>query len=323
VVILPWTLYNSRIYRGLVLVDTSGAFNLLLGGRTAYDGNRDDAATRDYALALLGQKNAADIAATRPPCAGGFPAPLPASQAARQGAMTREALCLIAAKPTAFTTKSLAELIDLFQINYTGAERFTNGFTTGRLPIAYVVGLFLLDDTLYILVVPLAIIGWALKLKIENAELKKPGRSEAQFSILNSQFSILIGLWWLYNILLAPLLFAINRFRLPLLPFAFIFAAYALAALARGGWRALRSRSGLAWVALAATIAIVATAPYAYLRPASESLPSYLGPYPSSLASTTMALAARDSYLRTERLRQALRAGEIDETRRIRASGEI
>ena len=38
----------------------------------------------------------------------------------------------------------------------------------------------------------------------------------------------MIGLWLLYNIAVAPLLFAINRFRLPLLPFAFIFAAYAL-----------------------------------------------------------------------------------------------
>ncbi len=51
--IAPWTLYNSRLYGGLVLIDTSGAFNILLGGRTAYDGNRNDAATRDFALALL------------------------------------------------------------------------------------------------------------------------------------------------------------------------------------------------------------------------------------------------------------------------------
>ena len=116
------------------------------------------AARHDYALVLLGQKNAADVADTHAPCPGAFPAPLPNSQAARQGAMTREALCLIAAKPAAFVAKSLAELVDLFQINYTGAERFTNGFTTGRLPIAYVVGLFLLDDTLYILILPLAII---------------------------------------------------------------------------------------------------------------------------------------------------------------------
>jgi hypothetical protein len=315
-IILPWTIYNSRIYRGLVLVDTSGAFNVLLGGRTAYDGDRNDAATRDYALVLLGQKNASAVEGIRPPCTGSFPTPLPATQAARQGAMTREALCLIAAKPTAFVAKSLAELVDLFQINYTGAERFTNGFTTGRLPLAYVAGLFLLDDTLYILILPLAVVGWALKLRIENAELKKTSQDEAQFSIL-------IGLWWLYNIILAPLLFAINRFRLPLLPFAFIFAANALAALARGGWRGLRSRPGLGWSALAAILAIIATAPYAYLWPASESLPSYLGPYPSSLNSTSMAVAARASYLRTEQLRQALRAGKVDEARRLLASGEI
>jgi 4-amino-4-deoxy-L-arabinose transferase-like glycosyltransferase len=322
-IILPWTAYNSRINRGLVLVDTSGAFNLLLGGRTAYDGDRDDAAARDYALVLLGQKDAADVEGTRMPCTGGFPAPLPDSQAARQGAMTREALCLIAAKPTAFAAKSLAELVDLFQINYTGAERFTNGFTTGRLPIAYIIGLFLLDDTLYILVLPLAIIGWALKLRMKNEELRNDVSLIETFSILHSSFFILVGLWWLYNIALAPLLFAINRFRMPLLPFAFIFAAYALAALARGGWRGLRSRSGLAWATLAAALTIVATAPYSYLWPSSESLPSYLGPYPSSLKSTSMAIAARDSYLRTDQLRQALHAGQADQARRLLASGEI
>ncbi len=322
-IVLPWTLYNSRVYRGLVPVDTSGAFNLLLGGRTAYDGDRDDAATRDYALVLLGQKKAADVAVTRAPCTGAFPTPLPDSQAARQGAMTREALCLIAAKPVAFILKSLGELVDLFQINYTGAERFTNGFTTGRLPIAYVVGLFLLDDTLYILILPLAIIGWALKLRMKNEGLRNNVSAIETSSILYSSLVILIGLWWLYNIVLAPLLFAINRFRLPLLPFAFIFGAYALAALPRGSWRGLRSRSGLAWTTLAVVIVIIATAPYAYLWPASETLPSYLGPYPSSLKSTSMAIAARDSYVRTEQLRQALRAGQVDEVRRLLGSGEI
>jgi hypothetical protein len=309
-VILPWTVYNSRMYGGLVLVDTSGAFNLLLGGRTAYDGDRNDAATRDYVLALLGQRQAAGL--TRTPCAG---LPTPSSQAAQQGAMTREALCLIAARPAAFATKSLVELIDLFQINYTGAERFSGGFTTGRLPPWYALSLFLLDDTLYVLVLPLAVIGWALARRLTTDD-------GAQRSVVGGRWSV-VGLWLLYNIALAPLLFAINRFRLPLLPFAFIFAAYAIAALARGGWRRLRTRRGVVWVALASVLAIVATAPYAYLWPESESLPSYLGPYPSSLASTIMALEERTSYLRTEQLRQALRASKVDEARRILASGPI
>src|SRR6185436_1045189 len=117
-----------------------------------------------------------------------------------------------------------------------------------------------------------------------NGKLKKSGQSKSQFFVLNSQFSILIGLWWLYNMLLAPLLFAINRFRLPLLPFAFMFAAYALLALFHGEWAALRSRAGLAWGALALVLAVVATTPYAYLWPRAGSAdqtaltPSYLGP---------------------------------------------
>jgi hypothetical protein len=322
-IILPWTVYNSRMYGGLVPVDTSGGFNLLLGGRTAYDGDRNDAATRDYALVLLGQKKAAEVAREHLPL-GGFPEPLPSSQAARQGAMTREGLRLIVAQPVAFATKSLIELIDLFQINYTGAERFTGGFTTGRLPPWYTLSLFLLDDTLYVFVLPLAVIGWALTskpLQIADCRLQIANDESPQSEIYNLKSAI--GLWLLYNITLAPLLFAINRFRLPLLPFAFIFAAYAITALARGGWRRLRTRRGIAWVTLAAALTIVATAPYAYLWPEAESLPSYLGPYPSSLDSTRMALEQRPSYLRTEQLRQALHAGRISEAQSILASGPI
>ena len=85
--------------------------------------------------------------------------------------MTREGLCLIGAKPLAFIQKSLGELVDLFQINYTGAERFANGFGVGRLPRWYTISLFLLDDTIYVLVLPLAVIGWALTCD-EIAELR-------------------------------------------------------------------------------------------------------------------------------------------------------
>jgi 4-amino-4-deoxy-L-arabinose transferase-like glycosyltransferase len=286
-VVLPWTLYNSRLFGGPILVDTSGAFNALLGTRTAFDGRREDAQVRDFVLALLDQAPSSDPAADA--CAP-FPGPLP-DQAARQAAMTREAGCLVAARPAAFVQKSLAELIDLFQINYTGAERFTSGFTTGRLPRWYVLATFVLDDLLYVLVLPLGVLGWAHARRLNaegttlnaegkaegnaegttlNAEGKAEGKAEgaegkaegttpnaeqtaaevsphnlttsgiqeqtvsvqrSAFSVQRSAFSVLIGLWWLYNLAAAPLLFAINRFRLPLLPFVFIFAAYALICL--------------------------------------------------------------------------------------------
>lgn len=315
--IAPWTLYNSRVFGGAVVVDTSGAFNALLGARTAYDGRRQDAPVRSFVLALLGQ---ADAAAVGPTCAP-FPGALP-SQAARQSAMTAEALCLIRERPLAFAQKSLAELIDLFQINYTGAERFTAGFTTGRLPVPFVLATFLLDDTLYVLALPLGVIGWALARRRGSA------------------LASLAGLWWGYNLAVAPLLFAINRFRLPLLPLVFIFAAQLLVLVFQAGRphifvhlrtspgsranrpqiRAdrrryartpasgqIRSRErppnsgGRLWLPLCAVLAcllwLAAATPHAYLEPraagADSRWASYLGPYPSSLAITGIAIAAR------------------------------
>jgi hypothetical protein len=326
-IILPWTVYNSaRLYNGLVVVDTSGAFNLLLGGRTAYDGGRNDAATRDFVLVLLGQKQASELAT--PPCTP-LPAPLPVSQAGRQAAMTREGLCLIGANPLAFIQKSLGELVDLFQINYTGAERFANGFGVGRLPRWYAISLFLLDDTIYVLVLPLAVIGWALSRRTTNDERRTAGdkqKSQLPFVVAHSSLVVLIGLWLLYNIAVAPLLFAINRFRLPLLPFAFIFAAYALAALPRG-WRALRSRYGIMCAVLAGLLALVATTPYAYLEPrpndADSRWASYLGPYPSSIAATGIAWRTRPGYLIEQHVMRALGSGDAAAVRALLASDDV
>jgi hypothetical protein len=326
--ILPWTMYNSgqRLYDGLVVVDTSGAFNLLLGARTAYDGGRNDAATRDFVLVLLGQKDASQL--TTAPCTP-LPVPLPTSQAARQAAMTREGLCLLGAKPLAFIQKSLGELVDLFQINYTGAERFANGFTVGRIPRWYTISLFLLDDTIYVVVLPLAVIGWALMRRRTKGER---GKAEGQhrpssFVLRPSSLVFLIGLWLLYNIAVAPLLFAINRFRLPLLPFAFIFTAYALAALPGGGWRALRSRYGIMCAVLAGLLALVAATPYAYLEPrpngADSRWASYLGPYPSSIAATGMGWRSRPGYLAEQQVARALGSGDAASARALLESDDI
>ena len=289
-IIAPWTLYNSRVYGGLVLVDTTGGFNLLLGAKTAAEGGRNDASTRNYVLNLISEQ-APPLA--RDTCTGETDIdPLP-TQAARQSAMMGEGICLIMQSPIAFATKSLTELVDLFQINYTGSERFTGGFTTGRLPIWYTLSLFLLDDTLYVLVLPLAVIGWALAWRT----LTGPPRA----------LVVLIGLWWLYNIGVAPMLFAINRFRLPLLPFAFIIAAFAMVALARGiRWE----RWLVPWVAGALTLFVIATAPYAYMWPRNEALTSYFGFHPSSLNSTWLALTSRPVHHDTEAFRQALHSND-------------
>lgn len=314
--VLPWSLYASRAYGGVVLVDTSGAYNLLLGARTAHDSNRGDAATRDFLLALLDerrstserqellrdscllqQQDSALLAALNQPVAS-------ITQAQRQRLMLAEGWCLVAAAPGEFARKGLEETARFFQINYAGDERLTDDFTHGRLPRWYTLALFLLDDTLYVALVPLAVVGWAL--------LRGPWRG-------------LIGLWWLYLLLTAPLLFAINRFRLPMLPFAFICAAVALARWRRWeGWKLPRRR----WLPrlaalLALLLALVALAPYAYLQAPPSTWASYLGPYPSSLDATIKAWESRPAGLRNQEVIAALGAGNAQQARALLAAGDI
>jgi 4-amino-4-deoxy-L-arabinose transferase-like glycosyltransferase len=334
-IILPWTVFNSRMYGGLVAVDTSGAFNLLLGARTAYDGKRSDAQVRDYVLGLLGQPTSVPAIES---CVQPYPGVL-ASQAERQATMSREGLCLIGERPVAFVQKSVAELVDLFQINYTGAERFTSGFSTGRLPPLYVLALFVLDDTLYVLALPLAILGWALA--------RRSGQAPALVGF--------VGLWWIFNVGIAPLLFAINRFRIPLMPLLFVFAAYALIQLTSWaqpstsaskqagstfiGFRSwvlglgssvlgLRSQITLVpALLLAVLLFLVAATPYAYLEPRGEAEPSrwasYLGPYPSSLDITLLALSARPHFENDQRFAQALAQDDREVAQALLAAGNL
>jgi hypothetical protein len=296
--VAPWTVYNSRIYGGLIPVDTSGAFNLLIGAWSAHDGERRDAPTRDFVLAMFPDPRAAPPAETCLP----HPGPQP-NQAMRQAAMIREGLCLIADRPLAFMQKSLIELVDLFRINYTGAERLTDGFSIGRLPVWYVLMTFLLDDTLYVLTLPLGVIGWAV----------------ARRSALDAGApASLIGIWLAFSILLAPLLFAINRFRMPLLPFIFILAAVTIDTFLRRRaylFDTLRTRYGIACGVLAGLLTLIAASPHAYLEPrppgSDSQWASYLGPYPSSLAITGIAIGARPFALDDARFLAALQAGDI------------
>ena len=332
ILLLPWSLYASRAYGGLVVVDTTGAFNLLLGARTAFDGGRNDEPVRSFVVALLdpqltpearaallGERRGRDGDLLRrgaclyerrdPNLLAALARPVAEiSQAERQRLMSAEASCLLRAAPGAFVAKSLGELIDLFQINYTGDERLARGFSLGRLPAWYALSLFALDDTLYVLALPLAVLGWGL-LRLQSAECRV--QSAAQ-----SALCTLIGLWLLFNLATAPLLFAINRFRVPLMPFVFVLAAYGLVLLARGGWRKLLvTRYGLACATLAALLGLIAATPYAYLEPRQPGAPSrwasYLGPHPSSLAATVQALTARPGYLREQALAAALGAGDL------------
>lgn len=318
-IILPWSFYASQTYGGLVLIDTTGAFNLLLGARTAYDGKRSDAPTRDFVLALMETGRTPDqrralLSGASASCllrqhdarlqAALARDPATISQGERQQLMTAEALCLLRETPGALA-KSLGELIDFFQINYTGAERLTDGFTLGWSPRWWTGALFLLDDTLYVLALPLAVIGWGRRRHAVGADRRA------------APLLALIGLWWAFNLPAASLLFAINRFRLPLLPFGFIVAAWAFA-----GRRAPRKAAGMLYAALALLLALVAITPYAYLQAAPSSWASYLGPYPSSLASSVLAWNTRPGYEREQQLMAALGAGDAAAARAILATGD-
>lgn len=323
-VVGPWTFYNSRVYGGLVLVDTSGAFNILLGARTASDGQRSDAPPRNFVLALLDtnqtpEQRAAlvqDACLTRSgdarlATAVGRETGTRLPQAQVQGLMTAEGLCLIREKPLAFVSKTAGELLDFFQINYSGDERLTDNFTLGRLPRWYALGLWLLDDTLYVFALPLAALGVALLWR--TRPVARP-------------LLALFALWWLYTIATAPLLFAINRFRLPLLPFAFICAAAALAH-GRDVPALLRTTAGKTAAALGAALWIVATAPYAWLLPrnadGSSAYASYFGPYPSSVVATWQAAANRPNWERATALQQALGAGDAPGAAAILQQGPV
>ncbi|MFQ3661120.1 MAG: hypothetical protein SNJ69_01865 [Chloroflexaceae bacterium] len=339
-IVLPWSLYASRAYGGPILVDTTGAFNLLLGARTAFDGGRDSLPTRNFVLALLpiaGRSQAERLALLEPRRApdGGVQRagsclyaaadprlmaalerpPEQLTQADRQRLMSAEAGCLLRARPLAFAQKVALEFIDLFRINYTGDERLTRGFALGHVPPWYTLALLLLDDTLYVLALPLAAPGWAtlrIQVRARGSDASR-GPTTAGLALTG-----LIGLWLMYNLGTAPLLFAINRFRVPLMPFVLLLAAVALAG---GPWlrAALRTGYGAACAVLGTLLLLVATAPYAYLEPrapgAASAWASYLGPYPSSLASSRIAVQTRPGYLAEQRLAAALGAGDVTAAR--------
>jgi tetratricopeptide (TPR) repeat protein len=58
---------------------------------------------------------------------------------------------------------------------------------------------------------------------------------------------------------------------------------------------------------------VIASTPYAYFWPNSQSMPSYFGPYPSSLANTLISLRERSNYVRMEQAQAALAAKDSAE----------
>ncbi len=209
--ILPWSIYNSRFFgdHGLILIDTTGGYNAMLGAQAAH---LEHEARIACAAATGGRGFPGD---------GTCPAPkqrdervlaetlyaIP-EQAERQRVAYTTALRWIGENPGGFMRKIGRELLDLLMINYGGEERLRSGYTLGDVPIPHLLGL-LLDDTLYMLAAPLAIAGL----------VRRQGRAGKGLALS----------WLGYNLATGPLFFAINRFRLPLLPILFIYAACAMA----------------------------------------------------------------------------------------------
>ncbi len=265
-VILPWTGYTSLRYGRLILVDTTGGYNFWLGTQGGQFSN-----LREVHQSLLE-----------------LPDP-----AARQSYAYLQGLGAIAADPIGFLSDRTTEIGQLLRINYGADERLVDGFVLGAVSVPHLLGLLLLEDTLYVLLVPLALMG-VFRRKGE------PGRGP-------------ILLWLGYNLLLAVAFFAIGRFRLPLLPFL---AIYAGAALEGFPWLPLRRRdqnrpsvSGekragrmLRWGA----VLLLISAFWVVV------LPSYLGPYPASLGATLLGLQGRWAAGHLARAEAAISAGELD-----------
>ncbi len=260
--ILPWTGYNYLRYGKFILVDTTGGYNLWLG-------------TQGGQFQHLREVNEALLALPDP--------------AARQAYAYQQGLNAIAADPAHYLLNRVTELGQLLRINYGADERLLDGFSQGAISAPYLVAVFLLEDTLYMLLVPLALLGVL-------GRRGEPGRG-------------LILLWFGYNILAGVVFFAIGRFRLPLLPFLGI---YASSMLAERRWPMDRQeeRQPASPRLYSLRLALAGLLAVAFWFVAG---PSYLGDYPASSGTTVLGLYARGAATRLAQAEAAIRAGQLDQ----------
>ncbi len=223
-VIAPWTARNLVVYRSLIPVDTTGGYNFWLGA--------------------LGGRNAGQIDATlREIPNHGERQLLAWARAGRWSAPIR--------RPT--WRRPPKEAGDLWRLNFGAYERLVRGYGLGKVPPAWLALTFVLDDLLYLVALPLAVLGWCQRLRREDRWL--------------------LGLWLGWNCAAAAIFFAISRFRLPLLPIILLLAARGLVALAEwrvngraDWWRTPRRWLASAVVALLALLLVLPTiAPGEYL----------------------------------------------------------
>jgi 4-amino-4-deoxy-L-arabinose transferase-like glycosyltransferase len=193
--IAPWTLRNARAYGRLIPVDTTGGYNFWLGALDGKDSARLDAT-------LLAIPNQGD----------------------RQATAYANGWAVVRHDPAGYLAKSIKEAGDLWRINFGAYERLTRGYGLGRVPAPWLALTFVLDDLLYIIALPLAVLGWT-----------RTPRADDRW---------LVGLWIGWSALTGAIFFSITRFRFPLMPFILLFAARGALALPEwwsatrhGGWQ--------------------------------------------------------------------------------------
>jgi 4-amino-4-deoxy-L-arabinose transferase-like glycosyltransferase len=272
--ILPWSFYNTRFYNAssLILIDTTGGYNAMLGAQAAHQEIDPDPAC--------------DPSATR--CEAAIYRTLKAvdDHAARQQLAYSTALAWIAENPAGFLRKTGRELLDLLLVNYGGAERLYNGYGVGEVPVPHLLGL-LLDDALYVFATPLALLGLARR-------QDRAGKG-------------LVLSWLLYNLATGPLFFAINRFRLPLLPFILIYTACGI-----WQWRAvwISARRRVVGVGLAAALALVLIPTFIYWR-------EDWGGHKATLRETIRGLQGLIDAQRCAEIESLLNQGQLEQAQQL------
>jgi hypothetical protein len=163
----PWVARNYAAYGRFIPVDTTGGYNLWLGSV----GVRDEARLQEDLLAI---SNPGD----------------------RQSFALSQALANIGADPLKFIGKGIKESFDLWLPSFGAEERQVRGYALGRIPGWHLVSLFLFDDLLYLVILLMAVTGFALA----------PPHP----------FKSLTGLWVLLWVGTSFIFFAVTRFRLPI-----------------------------------------------------------------------------------------------------------
>ncbi len=209
-------------------------------------------------------------------------------QSERQNFAYSAAWHVFANNPGSFALKTGHELLDLLLVNFGGVERLTRGYTIGDTPVPHLLGL-LEDDLLYVLTAPLAVLGL----------FRWQGRAGKGLALI----------WLCYNLVTGPLFFAINRFRLPLLPVLFVYAACGVVQW-RAAWKS-RMRHTLATL-VGGGLGLFLLASLIW-----DSPPSALNSCTGNVCAITRSIQTRSVATECERAWQVLWQGKVDEAQAI------